>query len=78
MSRTMTVATECKYQVRKAVGRAGQEGLKQNKRQSVCLYTRLPWMQTGGAMCSQQSCRQGLALPRVEGIRFKEKIVIKD
>lgn len=74
----MTVAAECKYQVKKAVGRAGQEGPMQKKRQSVCLYKRLQWMQTGGAVCSQQSCRKGLTLPGVGGICLEEKIVVKD
>lgn len=67
----MTVATECKYQVKKAMGRAGHEGLMQNKRR-VCLCTRLQWMQTGGARCSQQSFRQGFALPRVGGNVLRE------
>lgn len=75
----MTVATEYEYRPkRQAVGRAGHEGLVRNKRQPVCLSTRLQWMQTGGAVCSQQFSRQGLAFPRVWEICLKEKIVVKD
>jgi len=77
LSRRMTVATKYKQQVKKAVGRAGHDSLIRNKRKLVCLYTRLQWMQTEGAVCSQQpSSGQGLAFPRVERDAFlREKIL---
>lgn len=76
LSRKMTIATEHKQQVKKTVGRAGHEGLIRNKRQPVCLCTRLQWMHSGGTLCSQRLCpRQGLAFPRVRKTYLKEQML---